>query len=129
MTERFAKGRQLAQLRPDNTLYNTLIAGGGQDGPRIEITRIHVVNTNSTSTFWRLCHDVDGTTFDESTAIYWDIPIAGDTTEVIDAQHPGGGIALGKSGALGLLIGLANAITVTVYGVVEASQETAGDVR
>ena len=77
---------------------------------------IAVANTSNSSSNLRLFHDDDGTTFDETTALYYDVPVEGNKTLLISAEDTGTGITLSRSGALGGYSSVDLALTVTVYG-------------
>ena len=80
---------------------------------------IAVANTSNSSSNLRLFHDDSGgdpATFDETTALYYDVPIDGNKTLLISAEDTGTGITLSRSGALGGYSSVDLALTVTVYG-------------
>ena len=71
-------------------------------------------NTTTSLALFRLFIDDDGSTYDESTALYWDAPVSGHSTVQIDtffplAHVPGGG-------SLGVRTDTANALTFSVGG-------------
>jgi hypothetical protein len=83
----------------------------------VEITLIHVCNTTAEPQTFRLCKDFDGTTFSAATAHWWDVPLAVGESFEFQAQGPGTGIPLGRSGALGAAAS-ATGVTMTVIGAV-----------
>ena len=124
MTSLFAKSQQLAQVTPSVSLtFEDLVVGAGQDGPRIEVTQIVVCNTSGVAVAFRLTHDVDGSTSTVGTALYWDKTVPLQDSFVWQAQHPSGGIMVGKNGSLRFAASSPGVVTCTVYGVVEASQD------
>jgi len=119
----FGIGQQLAQLQPASpTTFELLVANNGRDGPRIEVTSIFVANSSGAAASFRIAHDVDGLTFDGTTALWWDQAVDADSTWIWQAAHVGGGIPLGKQGNLGFY-GSTTDLTVTVYGVSAPVQE------
>lgn len=103
--------RQLGQVRPANT-NNTVLYS-----PRADIigvvTCIIVVNTNAGTLLFRLFHDTDGTTYDQSTALAWDENVAFNTMRILTFD---GGIAIPEGGNLACRSSVANDITFTAYG-------------
>jgi hypothetical protein len=97
------------------------------DGPQVEVLAIVVVNTSVAVADFSLCHDLDaaGTGgYGKDNALYWDKPIAASETFLAwQARHPGGGISVGKLGALGVASSVADALTVTAYIMASATQE------
>ena len=108
-----AKGSQISQIRPADannaTAYTATIA--------TEVTSIKVCNTSGSSSSFRLFHDDDGTTFDETSALYWDEAVPANATIEIFSDIPSGGIAIAIGGSLGVRSADANALTFTMYGV------------
>lgn len=113
MTES-AAGSQLAQARASASAATLFSAS-----MRTEITRIFVTNTTTSSATFRLYHDDDGSTYDESTALFWDATVEGKSTVEIVSDTDNGGIVLAGSGNLGMYGGTDLALTFTVYGVTE----------
>jgi hypothetical protein len=74
--------KQLGQLRPVNTTAASLYS------PGTNVTGIAknliVANTTATQATFRVFVDDDGTTYDETTAIFFDVPLLGNTTVQID---------------------------------------------
>jgi hypothetical protein len=61
---------------------------------------------------FRIFADDDGTTYDESTALFWDVTIEGNTTVELDTF-----MALdGSAGNLAVRTSVANALTFTAFG-------------
>lgn len=115
MQDSFAAGSQLAQSRPGVTTAVSLLTAV----MATEITRIAVCNTTASSVDFSLFHDDDGNTFDQSTALHYQEPLAGNTTKYIDAAALGGGLVLQAGGQLGFQSATVNALTITVYGVTQ----------
>lgn len=103
--------RQLGQVRPVNTSNTVLYT------PRADIigvvTSIIVVNTNAGTLNFRLFHDADGTTYDQTTAIAWDEAITFNALRILTFD---GGIAVTEGGNLACRSSAANDLTFTAYG-------------
>lgn len=106
----FLHTRQLGQLRPDDTSPTSIYSPTSRD--RCVVRSIIICNTTSSATTYRLFVDEDGSTYDQTTAVAYDVPIAGNTTELWQ-------VALymnDPSGNLAVQTGTANALTFTVDG-------------
>ena len=105
--------KQLGQLRPANTTAASLYSPGADTTTLV--TTIIICNSTATAAAARVFHDNDGTTYDQSTALVYDINIAGNTTEVVSL---GKYVAMdNSSGNLAVRTDTANALTFTAYGV------------
>lgn len=97
------------------------------DGPQVEVLAIVVVNTSAAPSDFTLCHDLDaaGTgSYDKSNALYWNKSISANETFIAwQSKHPGGGIPVGKQGALGIASSVDDALTITAYIMASAVQE------
>lgn len=100
----------LGQLRPANTTAASIYTPG--DGVIALIDSIVVCNTGAGPCLYRIFHDDDGTTYDQSTALYYDISLA---TKMAVVLEPGIYMANG-SGNLAVRTNTANDLTFTVYG-------------
>jgi len=102
--------QQLGQLRPANTTAASLYSPGA--GVTAIVKSIWICNTTSSPVTFRIFADDDGTTYDESTAIFWDVTINGSTTLELDTF-----MALNNSaGNLAVRTGTASALTFTAFG-------------
>ena len=105
-----ATTRQLAQVRPANT--NNTDAYSPADGVTTEVETIIVCNHTGASINYRIFHDEDGTTYTQATALYFDVPLAANTTAEITfpiyMNDPAGFIGVRSSTGDGL--------TFTLYG-------------
>ena len=123
---RFAAAGLLAQaVNSVGGTPETILSGAGQGGLLIEVTLIYVANFSGSAVAFSLFHDPQGVgspTFDKTTALMWDKVIAADDTLVINAEHVGGGIPLGKAGVLGFQSDVTDSVNMTVYGVTVAPQ-------
>jgi len=101
--------KQLAQARENSTnAVSVYSPGSGLTGI---ITTIHISNTSGAAATFRLFHDDDGTTYDESTSLAWDSPIAVDEFIQITGHY-----SVDESGNFAYQSSVANAITITLYG-------------
>ena len=103
-------GLILAQSRPGNT--TAVSAYSPPTSTFTKITRIVVCNTASTTQKFRIFLDNDGTTYDETTALFWDITTPTDTTVEIDADW----WMNNSSGNLAVRTDSASAFTFSIFG-------------
>lgn len=104
---------QLGQLRPADTTAASIFS------PDANITQIGkfivVCNLTASIVKYRIFHDVDGSTFDETTALHFDVPIAPNATQII--EFPGPGLAGDDpAGNVGVRTSVGNALNFTLYG-------------
>ncbi len=102
--------KQLGQLRPANTTAASLYS------PPAATTWIGknlvVCNTTAGAITFRVFHDEDGTTYDTTTALYYDVSIAANTTLSLTgflAGHTFGG-------NIGVRVSTGDTLTFTLYG-------------
>ncbi len=110
----FAKGSQLAQVRPSasaSTAFTSTL--------RTEVTRIVVCNTTGGAVTYSIYHDDDGTTYDQSTSRSYETSIAANTTVTYVADAAGAGFAMQRGASIGVKPSADLAITFTFYGVTE----------
>lgn len=78
--------KQLGQLRPANTTAASLYSPGAN------VTGIAknlvICNTTTSTAKFRVFADDAGTTYDETTALFWDVPILGGQTVQVDMFTP-----------------------------------------
>lgn len=108
-------GTILAQSRPANTTATSFYSPPNNT-VRTEITLVTVCNTSGAPAKFRIFIDDDGTTYDETTALFWDIDVPADTTvEILDNES-----SWWMTNSAGNLAGrtdTANAFTFTVFGM------------
>jgi len=102
--------KQLGQLRPANTTAASLYS------PATNVTGIAknlvVSNTTSNLAKFRVFSDDDGTTYDETTSLFFDVPLSGNTTVQIDMF-----VALDDpTGNFAVRTDTASALTFTLFG-------------
>lgn len=105
-----AQGLQLGQSRPDDTVAVSLYSPA--DGIVTIIKQVIVANTSAASAKYRICHDEDGTTYDETTALFWNVPVATETTDVLDVCV----FMANSSGNLAVRTDTTEAVTFSCYG-------------
>lgn len=102
---------QLAQITPSNTSATTLVAVANTE--RLVVTSIIAANVTATDTTVSIFHDVDGTTYNSSTALFYQVSLPANTTLEISSPIP----VLSSAGGLGVQSGTGNAVTFTAYGL------------
>lgn len=102
--------KQLGQLRPSDTTAASLYSPGTDVTCVVE--SIWICNQTASNVTYRLFHDDDGTTYDESTALVFDETVSANSTvklvEPINLDNVSGNLAVRTS--------VGNALTFTVYG-------------
>lgn len=111
-------GALLGQSRPANTTAATIYTAS----VRTEITAIYVCNTTGTAATYRIFHDDDGTTYDQTTALFYDVSLPANTTDIISLNAKGGGLTMSKDGTIGIRTGTNDALTFSVYGITAPSR-------
>ena len=102
--------KQLGQLRPANTTAASLYSPPANT--RAVRLSLVVCNTSSSVAKFRVFHDDDGTTYDESTALFFDAPI--DPGQTLESD--GFKAANNSAGNFAVRTDTANALTFTLYG-------------
>lgn len=107
--------RQLGQLRPGNTsaasLFSPTVSG------QYKVFSILIANSDAGAATASVYHDVDGTTYDQTTAIVYNKSIA--TGDYLHLQFPDGICDYQLAGNIGVKSSVASALTFTAYGEVE----------
>lgn len=106
---------QLAQVRPSNS--NPVSAYSPAEGLITHITRIVICNTSGAARTYRLFHDNDGTTYNETTALAWDRALASNVTDEWPTIGEAGYWMTNSSGNLAVRVDTGNGITFTFYGI------------
>jgi acetyltransferase-like isoleucine patch superfamily enzyme len=105
--------QQLGQARENSTNAVSVYSPGASE--EVIIKQIIVANTSGAAATVRMFHDNDGTTYDESTTVGWDVTIPAnsvwDRGVTICMNNAAGNFAYRSS--------VANALTITIYGVVK----------
>lgn len=99
---------QLAQSRPADTNPVSVLTG-----VTCLLANVFIANTSGSEATFRIFHDNDGTTYDETTAIMYDITIrAGNSVSI-----PFPVMMNNLSGNLAIRSSVGNALTFTFYGL------------
>lgn len=102
--------KQLGQARENSTNAVSVYSPGTNITAIIKT--IVIANTSGNDATFRLFQDDDGTTYDESTALFWDIPIPTNTTIQLDGFYP----MNDSLGNFAYRSNVANALTITLSG-------------
>lgn len=104
--------KQLGQLRPANTTAASIYSPAISTTAIIKTIVVCCTSTSSGAKQFRIFLDDDGTTYDESTALYYDVNISNRETVTINTF-----IAMDdSSGNLAVRTDTADALTFTVFG-------------
>ncbi len=104
-------GKCLGQLRPADTNAASLYSPAA--GVIAEVGTLFIANNTAGAIAARVFHDDDGTTYDQSTALYYDLSIAANDTKLVAVP-----IWMRKStGNLAVRSATNDALTFTVYGI------------
>ena len=101
----------LGQLRPANTSVASIYSPPANRA--VEITAVLVCNQSLASATYRIFLDDDGTTYDQSTALYYDVTLATGTTSELSMLGWG---MVNSAGNLAVRSSVASALTFTVFG-------------
>jgi len=102
--------KRFAQARENSTDAVGVYSPGS--GVTAVIKSIVLCNQTANDETVRLFLDDDGTTYDQDTALFYDIPIEANTTIEIDSYWP----MNDSTGNFAYRSSTANAITITVFG-------------
>jgi len=102
--------KQLGQLRPANTTAASIYSPGA--GVTAIIRNITVCNLTGLATEFSIFHDDNGTTYDETTALFYTVRIEKNQTIQLTAYAA----MSDASGNLAVKTETASAINFTVYG-------------
>lgn len=103
-------GLQLGQSRPAVTTAGSLYTPA--DGVFAKIEKIIVTNTTATAATCNIFHDEDGTTYDQSTALYYGKTVAGNDALIFDLCAYMNNV----NGNIGVQSSVVSALTFTAYG-------------
>lgn len=110
MAEPFIVTRILAQSRPSGTSNTALYTKGTKK--LAHISHLVICNTTGSAVTYRVFLDADGTTYDETTAIYYDVSIGANTTEFVDIDAT---IEV-DGGSIGIRTSTGSALNFTLMG-------------
>ena len=103
--------KQLAQLRPADTNAASLYSP--PDNTTAQLTRLFICNQTANTPTYRVFLDDNGTTYDESTALFYDNALAANDTEIIDLTGVG---MRDTTGNLAVRSSANSEITFTLFG-------------
>lgn len=107
--------KQLGQLRPANTTAASIYSPDANVSS-VEIQTIVVCNTGGATPNFRIFHDDNGTTYDETTALFWDEVMVANTTQIFSYPKGSGILMDNTSGNIAVRTSANDAITFTIYG-------------
>lgn len=102
--------RQLGQSRPSDTNAASIL---NNERPWA-VNLIMVCSSTANDTTFSIYHDADGTTYDESTALYFNAPIRSNDVAYLELPTPITNVD--STGNLAVKSGEASGLTFTVYG-------------
>jgi len=102
--------QMLGQLRPANTTAAALYTKS-QDS-KVWLDQLFICNTTGSTATYRVFVDEDGSTYDETTALYWDVDLVTKLSVVIDLHA----YLDTESGSIGVATGTNDALTFTLFG-------------
>lgn len=102
--------QQLGQLRPANTTAATLYTRS-QDTV-VYLDQLYICNTTGSGVTYRIFVDADGTTYDQDTALWYDVSLGANTTHTYDLNA----YLLADGGTVGVRSGTGDAINFTLFG-------------
>ena len=105
--------KQLGQLRPGDTNAASLYSPP-TGIVSTQVTTLIICNTSSSAATYRVFLDIDGTTYDQTTALFYDISLPAYTTDSIE---PNGMFMNNSAGNLAVRSGTTSALTFTAYGI------------
>lgn len=105
-------GALLAQIRPGVTTAVTALTAK----MLTEVKKIVICNTTGAPASYSVFHHDTGTTFDQTTALFYATVLAANTTAIVNAEDASGGIAVANAGAIGVQSSVISALTFTFYG-------------
>jgi len=103
--------KQLAQRRDNDTSTHSLYSPGASTTTIVR--EIIFCNTSGSGATFRLFLDDDGSTYDQTTALFYDMSVPADQAYSISGFFP----MNNSSGNLAYSQNTANAFTITVFGV------------
>ena len=109
MKDTIFQQKQLAQSRPSGTsaasIYNP--------ARNAMMETVAVANTTGSAAALSIYHDVDGTTYDQTTALFYSVSLAANSTYLIQFEHP---IPIPADSNIAVQTDTGNALTFTIYG-------------
>lgn len=110
---KFVISRVLAQARPAGTAAVTAYTKASRQ--IVTITHIIIANTTGSSANYSLFMHTSGSTYDQTTALYYAVPLAANTSIKIDINAT----LEVASGTIGIQTGTGSALTFNIFGEVK----------
>lgn len=102
--------KQLGQLRPANTTAASIYSAPASTNTSIQT--INIANVTASAASYSIFHDNSGTTYDESTSLYFLISIPGRSSTQVDIFAA----TDNDTGNFAVQTDTANALNFTIYG-------------
>lgn len=103
----------IGQLRPSNT---TAAAAYTKPVKKIPlVSSIFIANTTTASAKYSIYLDADGTTYNESTALFFNVELLANSTALVEFK----GSIIIDGGSIGVKTDTANALTFTIFGEIK----------
>ena len=101
---------QLAQSRPSGTSAVSLVnPSANQD---VMVTSVVIANTTGSAAAYSIFHDIDGTTYDQTTALAYAVSLPANSFVEVRIEFP----LATTAGNLAIQTDTSNALTFTAYG-------------
>lgn len=107
-----SSGAKLFQSRPSGT---TAVSAFTASMPT-ELTAIYVCNTTGSAVDFSIYHD-DGSTFDQTTALFYATALAANETRLITVSADNAGLLMREGDQIGVQSSAADALNFTAYGI------------
>ena len=104
--------KQLGQSRPSTTTSESLYSPS--TSTEAIIKSVIICNTSGADANCSLFVDDDGTTYDEATALAWNVTVAANSSPLVLSLHI---LMNNANGNLGIKTDTANALTFTIFGM------------
>lgn len=111
MSEKREESHQLAQANPDDTVFNKIYQSGR--GTTTSIRNIILCNTHTEPVTFSICIDINGETYDKTTALHWDQPIPALTTVNLEKNVY---MNFANTGSIGIKQSIADAVVFLFNG-------------
>jgi hypothetical protein len=102
--------KMLGQLRPADTTAAAIYTKA-QDS-KVWLDQLFICNTTANAPTYQVCIDEDGSTYDETTALYWNVAHVPNTTVVVDLKA----YLDTANGSVGVRTSAGDEITFTLFG-------------
>jgi len=107
--------KQLAQYRPSATAA-IVIYSSPEAISYTNLKTIIICNAHTSAVTYQIFHDDDGEVLDLDSALFYNVSIAANSTEIISLPDPGITISGYSVGSLGVRASVVDVLTFTLYG-------------